>query len=230
MPASVSVADLATAPPLPDAERMRTRPTLSVAEATERADELARDGRRRLLGLVGPPGAGKSTLSAALQARLGESMVVVGMDGFHLANTELLRLGRRDRKGAPDTFDVDGYVRLLARLRTQKAPLYAPRFDRRLEESIGSAVLVDPDVPLVVTEGNYLLHDEFGWDEVRPQLDEVWYLQLNDAERRRRLVQRRLRHGDTAEHARHWVDHVDEPNAVLVAAACRLTDALVILD
>ena len=127
---------------------MCTRPTLSVAEATERAAELARDGRRRLIGLVGPPGAGKSTLSAALQARLGESMVVVGMDGFHLANAELLRLGRRERKGAPDTFDVDGYVTLLARLRGQSSALYAPRFDRDLEESIGSAVLVEPSVPL----------------------------------------------------------------------------------
>lgn len=230
MPASVSVADLATAPPLPDAERMRTRPTLSVAEATERAAELARDGRRRLLGLVGPPGAGKSTLSAALQARLGESMVVVGMDGFHLANAELLRLGRRERKGAPDTFDVDGYVTLLARLRGQSSALYAPRFDRDLEESIGSAVLVEPSVLLVVTEGNYLLYDRFGWGAVQGVLDEVWYLQLDDAERRRRLVQRRLGHGDTREHAEFWVREVDEPNARLVAATAHAADAVVLLD
>ena len=230
MPASVSVADLATAPPLPDAERMCTLPTLCVAEATERAAELARDGRRRLLGLVGPPGAGKSTLSAALQGRLGESMVVVGMDGFHLANAELLRLGRRDRKGAPDTFDVDGYVTLLARLRGQSSALYAPRFDRDLEESIGSAVLVEPSVPLVVTEGNYLLYDRFGWGAVKGVLDEVWYLQLDDAERRRRLVQRRLGHGDTREHAEFWVREVDEPNARLVAATAHAADAVVLLD
>ncbi len=157
-------------------------------------------------------------------------MVVVGMDGFHLANAELLRLGRRERKGAPDTFDVDGYVSLLTRLRSQSSALYAPRFDRDLEESIGSAVLVQPSVPLVVTEGNDLLYDRFGWGAVRPVLNEVWYLQLDDAERRRRLVERRLGHGDSREHAEFWVREVDEPNARLVAATAQAADAVVLLD
>jgi len=156
-------------------------------------------------------------------------MVVVGMDGFHLANEELERLGRRHRKGAPDTFDVDGYVTLLRRLQHQDGPLYAPRFDRDLEESIGSAILVQPDVPLVVTEGNYLLHDEFGWSAVRDLLDETWYLELDGEERRRRLVQRRLVHGDTREHAEHWVAQVDEPNALLVAAGRPRADATVVM-
>ena len=213
-----------------DAVPMTGQPTLSMPDALARATALATSGGRRVLGLVGPPGAGKSTVSTALQRVLGAAMVVVGMDGFHLANAELIRLDRRQRKGAPDTFDVDGYVRLLTRLRAQSGPLYAPRFDRELEESIGSAVLVEAGTALVVTEGNYLLHDEFGWDEVRPQLDEVWYLHLNDAERRRRLVQRRLDHGDTVEHAAHWVEHVDEPNAVLVAATRHRADAVVVLD
>lgn len=195
-----------------------SQPSLSLAEAVDRASELAVPGERRLLGLAGPPGVGKSTLSGVLAERLGARMVVVGMDGFHLANAELIRLGRRDRKGAPDTFDVDGYVALLRRLRSQDAALYAPRFDRDLEESIGSAVLVEPGVPLVITEGNYLLHDEHGWDAVRPQLDEVWYLHVDDAERRRRLVHRRLGHGDTPEHAEQWVHTVDEANATRVAA------------
>ncbi|MCW3158462.1 nucleoside/nucleotide kinase family protein [Micropruina sonneratiae] len=198
-----------------------------LTEAVEVAAALAGRGDRTLLGLVGPPGVGKSTLSAVLADRLGPAMVVVGMDGFHLANAELLRLGRRDRKGAPDTFDVDGYVALLGRLRRQTAPLYAPRFDRDLEESIGSAVPVEPGVPLVVTEGNYLLHDEGGWDAVRPLLDEVWYLDLDDAERRRRLVHRRLGHGDTLEHAQHWAHTVDEVNAELVRAARSRADRVV---
>ena len=202
-------------------------PTLTLADAVEAASALAGAGGRRLLGLVGPPGAGKSTLSALLAQRLGAAMVVVGMDGFHLANAELIRLGRRERKGAPDTFDVDGYVALLRRLRRQTGPLYAPRFDRDLEESIGSAVRVEPEVPLVVTEGNYLLHHEYGWEAVRAELDEVWYLDLNDAERRQRLVGRRLGHGDTAAHAAFWVGEVDEPNARLVAATRARADRVV---
>ncbi|MFT4217652.1 MAG: nucleoside/nucleotide kinase family protein [Micropruina sp.] len=207
---------------------MSTRPpSLSLAQAVDRASDFAATGERRLLGLAGPPGVGKSTLSALLQQRLGGAMVVVGMDGFHLANAELIRLGRRERKGAPDTFDVDGYVALLRRLRRQDAPLYAPRFDRDLEESIGSAVRVEPDVPLVVTEGNYLLFDEHGWDDVRPELDEVWYLRLDGDERRRRLVQRRLGHGDTLEHSAYWVNNVDEPNAARVASTRRLADRIV---
>ena len=202
-------------------------PPLTLADAVDRASELAASGGRRLLGLVGPPGAGKSTLSAVLAERVGERMVVAGMDGFHLANAELIRLGRRDRKGAPDTFDVDGYVTLLRRLREQQHPLYAPLFDRDLEESIGSAVRVEPEVPLVVTEGNYLLFDEHGWDGVRPQLDEVWYLQVDEVERRRRLVHRRLGHGDNPDHAEQWVHTVDEANAVRVAATRALADRIV---
>jgi len=198
-------------------------------EAVDRATERAALGSRQLLGLVGPPGVGKSTLSALIQQRAGDAMVVVGMDGFHLANAELYRLDRRDRKGAPDTFDVDGYAALLARLRAQSGPLYAPRFDRELEESIGSAVRIEPSVSLVVTEGNYLLHDEFGWGGVRRLLDEVWYLELDDDERRDRLIQRRLGHGDTREHAEHWVWHVDEPNAVLIAGTRERADAVVVM-
>ncbi|MFT3970050.1 MAG: nucleoside/nucleotide kinase family protein [Micropruina sp.] len=202
-------------------------PSLTLSEAVDRASELAATGERRLLGLVGPPGAGKSTLSAVLAESIGPRMIVAGMDGFHLANAELLRLGRRDRKGAPDTFDVDGYVTLLRRLRRQGHPLYAPLFDRDLEESIGSAVRIEPEVPLVVTEGNYLLFDENGWDAVRSELDEVWYLQVDDVERRRRLVHRRLGHGDNPEHAEQWVHTVDEANALRVVATRALADYLV---
>ncbi|KTR94281.1 hypothetical protein NS220_09780 [Microbacterium testaceum] len=181
----------------------------------DRARTLVAAGDRRVLGIAGTPGAGKSTVSDALLAALGADAILVGMDGFHLANEELMRLGRRERKGAPDTFDVDGYVALLDRIRGGHA-VYAPRFDRDLEESIGSAVLVPADVPLVITEGNYLLHDDFGWDAVASRLDEIWFLDVDAQERHDRLVARRLSHGHPHDEAVAWVRDVDEANAVIV--------------
>ncbi|WP_314457591.1 nucleoside/nucleotide kinase family protein [uncultured Microbacterium sp.] len=189
--------------------------TVRIDDLVDRARSLAAVGERRVLGVAGTPGAGKSTVSDALLDALGDDAILVGMDGFHLANEELVRLGRRERKGAPDTFDVEGYVALLDRIRAGHA-VYAPRFDRSLEESIGSAVLVPAEVPLVITEGNYLLHDRFGWDAVASRLDEVWFLDVDAAERRERLVTRRLSHDHPHDEAVAWVRDVDEANAAVV--------------
>ncbi|MFB7543690.1 nucleoside/nucleotide kinase family protein [Streptomyces zaomyceticus] len=192
-----------------------------LAARAEALAERPADGRppRRILGLAGAPGAGKSTLAARLVARLGGLAVLVPMDGFHLAQAELERLGRAERKGAPDTFDAAGYTALLTRLRAP-APgttVYAPAFDRSLEEPIAGAIPVGPEVPLVVTEGNYLLHDEGGWADVLPLLDEVWYLDLDDRRRVPRLVARHVRFGKDRAHAERWVHDSDEANARLVA-------------
>ena len=200
-------------------------------QLVDRARALAGGSGRRLLGVTGAPGAGKSTVCSALVAALGEQVALVGMDGFHYANQELRRLQRRDRKGAPDTFDVDGYVALLQRLRTPPDhPVYAPVFDRALEESIGSAVPVPPDTPLVLTEGNYLLLEDHGWDAVRPCLDEVWYLDVPPEVRERRLVRRRLSHGHERGAAEAWVHEVDLRNGELVDAARHRADLVVHLD
>ncbi|MFT4164034.1 MAG: nucleoside/nucleotide kinase family protein [Microlunatus sp.] len=201
---------------------------LSLTELLDRAQALANAGERRILGITGAPGAGKSTLCAALIEALGSQAVLVGMDGFHLANAELLRLGRRQRKGAPDTFDVDGYAALLARLRTQDTEvIYAPVFDRGLEESIGSAIPVRREVPLVITEGNYLLHDRAGWKGVRELLDEIWFLDLQQEVRVARLVARRLSYGHTVEEAEAWALGSDQTNAVLVDATRDRADLIV---
>lgn len=193
-----------------------------------RAAALAAGPARRLLGIVGPPGAGKSTLSAALLTGLGDRAALVGMDGFHLDNEVLVALGRRDRKGAPDTFDVGGYVSLLRRLRAQDEDVvYAPRFDRSLELSIGSAVPVPCEIPLVITEGNYLLHDDHGWGAVRPLLDEVWFLDVPGDELRRRLIARRMGHGEQESEAVAWVTQVDEPNIAVVVARRETADLVV---
>ncbi|MFF9628200.1 nucleoside/nucleotide kinase family protein [Streptomyces fradiae] len=196
---------------------------------TARARRLAVPGARRLLGLAGPPGAGKSTLAARLVEGLDGLAVLVPMDGFHLAGAELDRLGRAERKGAPDTFDAAGYRALLARLRAAEpgVTVYAPAFDRALEEPVAGSVPVPPDVPLVVTEGNYLLHDDPAWAPVRPLLDEVWYVEADDALRVRRLVDRHVRYGRDRAAAERWVRESDEANARLVAPGRARADLVV---
>ncbi|MCX6468136.1 MAG: nucleoside/nucleotide kinase family protein [Corynebacteriales bacterium] len=199
-----------------------------VDELAARARSLVASGERRILGITGPPGVGKSTLCAMLAARLGSDAVLVGMDAFHLANEELERLHRRDRKGAPDTFDVDGYVALLRRLRSQSADLvYAPRFERAIEESIGSAVPIARTTPLVVTEGNYLLLDRGGWEEVRGVLDEVWFLDAAADVRAARLVRRHEHHGRSHDDALRWTEDVDMRNAAVITATRHRADLAV---
>lgn len=201
---------------------------VDVDQLVQRARALGSSGRRAMLGITGAPGAGKSTLCAALVEALGEEAVLVSMDGFHLANQELLRLGRRERKGAPDTLDVDGYVALLRRLRTQsEATIYAPTFDRGLEQSIGSAVAVFAETPIVITEGNYLLLEGQGWDAVPGCLDEVWFVDVASEVRAQRLVSRRLSFGDSRSEAEAWVHGVDEANAALVDPTHERADVVV---
>ena len=203
----------------------------TVAQLVERARALAGTGSRRLLGITGAPGAGKSTLSAALVDALGADVALVGMDGFHYASAELARLGRSERKGAPDTFDVDGYVALLDRLRTPPAlQVYGPAYDRGLEVPIGSAVAVPPVTPLVLTEGNYLLLTEHGWAAVRGCLDEVWFLEVPPEVRTERLLRRRLSFGHEQAAAEAWVRTVDGPNGVTVDASRSRADLVVQLD
>jgi pantothenate kinase len=187
-------------------------------DAVVAAARLIEPGRRRLLGITGPPGAGKSTLAAGLVEALAPRAALVGMDAFHLANAELVRLGRRDRKGAPDTFDVGGYVALLRRLRAAAEPIvYAPLFDRSIEEPIGSAVPVGRDVPLIVTEGNYLLGNA-EWAAVAPLLDECWYVDAAAEVRLQRLIARHAAYGKTAVDAQRWANGSDARNAAVVEA------------
>ncbi len=195
-------------------------------QAMQRALALIERGGRRLLGIAGVPGAGQSTLARQLAEALGERAMVVPMDGFHLANAELARLGRGSRKGAPDTFDADGYVALLARIR-QAVPgqtVYAPAFHREIEEPIAGEIPVPPDVPLVITEGNYLLLDEGAWQGVRALLDEAWFVDVDEAQQHRQLLARHMRYGRSREQALAWIEATDAPNARRILATAGRAD------
>ncbi|MDF2443528.1 MAG: hypothetical protein JWR01_1731 [Subtercola sp.] len=210
-----------------DTQTAHTALALDVAGLVERARALVVPGERHILGLTGAPGAGKSTVAAALLDALGADAVIVGMDGFHLSNQELARLGRADRKGAVDTFDSHGYAALLERLGTATETVYAPFFNRGIEESIGSAVPVDPATPLIITEGNYLLSEDAGWPRARRAIDQVWYLEVPRAERQRRLVLRHESFGRTLAEAENWVQNVDLKNGTFIEAAKDRADLVV---
>ncbi len=181
---------------------------------------LAAGSQRVLLGLVGAPGAGKSTLAERLHLAFPGISQIVPMDGYHLANSELRRLGRIDRKGAPDTFDSAGYVSLLQRLRNQSPTevVYAPEFRRDIDEAVAGAIPVESHIQLIITEGNYLLMSESHWKPIASLLDEVWYVNVDDQLRRRWLVQRHERFGRSTAQATAWVDNIDEPNARRIQA------------
>jgi pantothenate kinase len=192
---------------------------LTITDLVDRARGLVDTDRRVILGITGPPGVGKSTVADALHQQLGDAAVVVGMDGFHLAQAELNRLGREGRKGAPDTFDSFGYAELLRRLHDNvDAVVYAPAFRRDLEEPIGSCVPVSRDVPLVITEGNYLLLEGDGWTRARHHIDEVWYVDRPDEIRLNRLILRHQQFGKDPAAARTWAMEIDQANARLVQA------------
>jgi pantothenate kinase len=199
----------------------------------DRAAGLVPASGRALLGIAGLPGSGKTTLAGKLTAglpeRLGADAVAhVPMDGFHLADVQLDRLGLRDVKGAPATFDAEGYAALLGRLRSSTSEtVYAPGFERVLEQPIAAAVAVPPSVRLVVTEGNYLLLDEPRWATVRAALEEVWLVESADATRLRRLVARHVEFGKAPGEAAAWVHRSDEANAAVIREGSVAPDLVV---
>jgi pantothenate kinase len=201
----------------------------SFDELADRAESFVRPGARALLGISGAPGAGKTTLADALLTRLSARGVVVAhvpMDGFHLADVTLTEQGRLASKGAIETFDRDGYLALLRRLRVElDHDVYAPDFERTLEQPIAGAITVRPDTVIVVTEGNYLLNPT--WVDVRQALDEVWFVDLADDVRRERLVRRHAEFGKSEPDARAWVERVDEPNARQIIACRGSADVVV---
>ena len=205
---------------------------ITFAHLVARAAELAAGPGRAVLGVTGSPGAGKSTLVEALLRELpAESVAHVPMDGFHLADVALRRLGRLQAKGAPDTFDAGGYVALLRRLRADAEDvIYAPAFERDLEQPLAGAIAVPRQVRLILTEGNYLLVDDERWNPVRRELAEVWFCDPDPEVRMAQLVARHVQFGKDPEHARAWVQAVDEGNADLVESTRSRADLIVPAD
>ncbi|MCW2804814.1 MAG: hypothetical protein JWN06_3031 [Propionibacteriaceae bacterium] len=198
----------------------------------ERAFALLLSGRRTILGIAGAPGSGKSTLAtdllAALEVEHPGRATLVGMDAFHLAQRVLEQHGLASVKGAPETFDAEGYVALLRRLKTESGAVYAPEFRREIEDSIAGNVEISPAVQLVITEGNYLLLPQPPWNQVRALLDEAWFVRLDDTVRRQRLSARHQRFGRSQAAALDRTLGSDEKNARLVDAAQNRPDLVIV--
>ncbi len=195
------------------------------AIVVERASALT----RTIIGIVGKPGGGKSTLSKYLLKGMDPSLVsVVPMDGFHLSNKVLKELGMSERKGAQDTFDVTGFTTLIARIKSDGAePIYYPVFDRSIEESIAAQGVVYPSTRVVIVEGNYLMHDRDGWQEISPLLDQSWYAYLDEDLRISRLISRHVAFGKDPDSAKAWAKGSDQVNAELIETGVARCDFLI---
>lgn len=205
-------------------------PRVVTTDLLARGRELASGSHRVLLGVAGSPGSGKSTFAAEFVAAMGPIAALVEMDGFHLGNDILRARGARDRKGAPDTFDVVGFETLLSGLRDQPdLTRYAPVFSREVDSALGSAREIPAEARLIVVEGNYLLHDADGWERISPLLDSVWFLSPPEDTRVERLIERHRSHGMSERDARDWALGTDAVNARLIDRARHRAD-LVIAD
>jgi pantothenate kinase len=202
---------------------------ISNEEAKAIVVERAAVSTRTIIGIVGKPGGGKSTLSKYLLKGMDPTLVsVVPMDGFHLSNKVLKELGRSDRKGAQDTFDVKGFTTLIERIKLDSAdPIYYPIFDRSIEESIAAQGVVYPSTRVVIVEGNYLMHDKDGWQEISPLLDQSWYAFLGEDIRISRLISRHIAFGKDPESAKAWAKGSDQVNAELIEIGVGRCDFLI---
>jgi pantothenate kinase len=201
-----------------------------VEQALARANEITKKTDKRvIIGVVGKPGAGKSTLTSYLIDHLPKNSVsLVPMDGYHLSNQQLSRLDLANKKGAFNTFDADGYIALLKRINNEfDKDIYFPVFHREIEESYSADGVVPARTKLILTEGNYLLFDQAGWENVISELTETWYINIEDKLRIDRLVKRHEFYGKSKEAAIAWANASDETNAKIVEATSIRADVVI---
>ncbi|PJN22900.1 hypothetical protein [Kitasatospora sp. CB02891] len=222
-----------TSPTAPAAERI---PAPAAAAVTRALGLLRGPGSgtgRALLGLAGPPAAGKSTLARLLIDEVNrhegpDTATYLPLDGFHLSNAQLDRLGLRSRKGAPETFDAFGYLALVQRVATDRFhDIYVPDFDRTLDEPVAARHLIRPCTRLVITEGNYLASPATPWANARALLRELWYVDADHTTRDARLLTRHTAGGQDHPTARRRIDSNDQPNAAQVEATRTACDWVV---
>jgi pantothenate kinase len=199
--------------------------TLGFADLVTRIARDAGNRDRYVVGLAGPPGCGKSTLAGRLAAAVGGA--VVPMDGFHLDNSELDQLGLRGVKGAPETFDADGFVRLVGRLRRADGVVSAPSFDRIADRAINASITIEPADRIVIVEGNYLLLESAPWGDLRDLFDLTGYIDVDTVVRVARLVERHVRHGRSPDEAREFVRRSDEANAAIIERTRQRADLMI---
>jgi pantothenate kinase len=186
----------------------------------EEIDSLLQGSKpRTIIGIVGKPGAGKSTVVSEIQNRFSaDEVAIIPMDGYHLSNQELIELGRRDRKGAPDTFDVVGFTSLITRIKNEIDLDHTfPIFHREIEASKADEGLVPKNTKVVVVEGNYLFSEEHSWNAVFPLLDQSWFIEIDDEVRMPRLIARHIKYGKSLQEAEDWSRGSDEANAEFIA-------------
>ena len=198
---------------------------------TEIKEALESNGKRTFIGIVGKPGAGKSTAVEAIKERFDQALVsIIPMDGYHLSDEELIAQGKRDRKGAPDTFDSNAFVELLRRVKSEDGEITFPIFHRELEASIPDEGTVPLTAKVIITEGNYLLSQEHGFENVRKLLDKVYYIDINDEKRLERLIARHIRYGKTPDAAQDWAMGSDEANARYIETTKHLASDFLSLE